>query len=249
VATEAKILLKSWKQLVSSSPRAAAQPKQADTTSTAPEVKAPETKSSEGAVVIPPLEPGADALRSKVRQKLGDVIKNAAVGAHVEAEMLRLFPFEDDIVLRTDGPLGKGLAKASNSGYKKDYQNKFRQLFTNLKRNAILSADVASGAVPPSLLVTFDNTQLATKEKAAAHAKMSQDNKEAVESDWAIKHEEKINKELGIVDTGGVEPCEECESMNTVIIGQQQTRGCDEPMTVFFRCKDCNAQWNNDGSS
>jgi hypothetical protein len=82
--TQAKNLLKSWKQLVSSSPRAAAQPKQADTTSTAPEVKAPETKSSEGAVVIPPLEPGADVLRSKVRQKLGDVIKNAAVGAHVE---------------------------------------------------------------------------------------------------------------------------------------------------------------------
>ena len=67
--------------------------------------------------------------------------------------------------------------------------------------------------------------------------------------DWESQNQERIDAECGIDpnNQSGIEQCDKCESENTKLVSQVQTRGADEPMTVTFKCLDCGEVWKNDG--
>jgi len=124
----------------------------------------------------------------------------------------------------------------------KDYAAKFRSLKFNLSKNKELRADLLTGSVQPKTVVSMTAEELADPEKRKAMEKAKEDIFNQNRSDWLDANRDNINKTAGIKQVGGLFACEECKSTKTTHY-QKQTRGADEPMTVFAQCTDCGYRW------
>jgi len=124
----------------------------------------------------------------------------------------------------------------------KEYSAKFRSLKFNLAKNKQLREDLASAKIDPKDVVKMTAEQLADPEKRKAMEKAKQDLFNQNRSDWLDANRDNVNKTAGIDQVGGLFVCEECKSTKTTHY-QKQTRGADEPMTVFAQCTECGHRW------
>jgi transcription elongation factor S-II len=242
VAGSATKLLKTWKKMAkdggASTSRAGGDSPRAPAADTAP-------------------SPTGNKTRDTVRNKFTPLLGNkGGVAAQVEQAMYDKFPLDDTLngkTFRTEGGLGASQANKHNEQNKKDYLAKFRQLLLNLKKNKTLVNNVANGSVKASALVQMSAKELATEEQQKKAAMAKQASFDASDSGWQDRNRVKLALECGIdPDATGVSICEgplACGSFNTTVTQQLQTRGADEPMTVFFKCNDCKGTWKDDGSN
>ena len=116
---------------------------------------------------------------------------------------------------------------AREYGAIEDYSAKIRQLAYNLKHNPELISTYT-----PQSLVGLDNDTLAKGMPAEL---------------WYAEFLKTLAREEELVTqqaVGGdsILKCRKCSSTN-LTTNQVQTRGADEPMTVFVNCDDCNTRW------
>lgn len=117
---------------------------------------------------------------------------------------------------------------------KKEYADKVRMLFLNLKnkQNTGLRASVASAkpSIAPADLITMTAEQMKSKEMKAADAAL---HKENINNAMTAKEEKAISSML---------QCGSC-GQKKVSYTQAQTRSADEPMTTFCECTVCGKKW------
>lgn len=243
VADEARRIIKAWKGVAEGRPSApsaaaaahasAAAKGSAAAASAAAPAAAPAAakKEKKGDVEAPASWASLPPLRQRVRKLLARAILRALTSLP-DGELLSLAECVENAI-EAAFPSGTDLAA---------YQQKFRQLCTNLPTNTELCEDLLGGALEAERLVKLSAADLLSqkaKEKQRAQMKAQL---EQVQLDYELKHTDEINKSLGISSNSGVYRCPKCKSNNTSYT-ERQTRSADEPMTVFCRCMSCGARW------
>lgn len=124
----------------------------------------------------------------------------------------------------------------------KEYKTKLRSLKFNLTKNAELRVELLEGNLKPFTLSEMSSDELVSKEKRKEVEEQREKLFNEARSDWLQKNRDKMNKQAGIDQVGGFFKCEECKSTKTTHY-QKQTRGADEPMTIFAQCTECGHNW------
>lgn len=113
-----------------------------------------------------------------------------------------------------------------------DYEQKAQQILLNLDpqsyvKNTYLCANILNGTVAPQGVV-----KLTPQELFPAHWK-----------DVIAKNDLQRQKEQALKPaTTDMFQCPKCKKRETTYY-EQQTRGADEPMTIFISCVCCGKQW------
>jgi len=112
----------------------------------------------------------------------------------------------------------------------KEYPQKFRSLFTNLKDplNKDLREALFSGAIFPSELVHLSHEDLANPTLKGTRKKIVDDATQAAQG---------VKPSVSSLFT-----CGRCKKNETSYY-QMQTRSADEPMTTFITCVNCGHHW------
>jgi DNA-directed RNA polymerase subunit M/transcription elongation factor TFIIS len=112
------------------------------------------------------------------------------------------------------------------------YEDKIAQLFWNFRTNGAHLIPT----YPPDMLIALDDEHLDPK-AAMAHLKTYRKVR-------GIKFETLIRKLTSDESSGGsgLLTCRKCKS-NKIDFNPQQTRGADEPMTIFCSCLNCHSNW------
>eukprot|EP00924_Labyrinthula_sp_SR-Ha-C_P010684 maker-scaffold_49-snap-gene-1.92-mRNA-1 protein AED:0.32 eAED:0.32 QI:125/1/1/1/1/1/2/71/272 len=136
----------------------------------------------------------------------------------------------------------KELYSLFDESLSKDYKVKVRSLKFNLSKNSVLIQNLIEDKLSPSDLVKMSSEELASAEIKQKRSKESEKLFNEARSDWLDSHRDDVNKQAGIAEVGGLFPCENCKSTKTTHY-QKQTRGADEPMTIFAQCTECGHNW------
>ncbi|KAL7620694.1 transcription elongation factor TFIIS [Parahypoxylon ruwenzoriense] len=137
---------------------------------------------------------------------------------------------EDNVVLRAVEV--EQAAFKTYKGETKEYKDKIRSLFQNLKvkTNAELGTGVMSGKITAERFVTMTSAELMSQQQRAADAKLEQENMKKAQVPMA---EKSVSDSL---------ECSGCKK-KMVSYTQAQTRSADEPMTTFCECMNCGKRW------
>lgn len=112
----------------------------------------------------------------------------------------------------------------------RDYMSIVKRLTFNLQNNGELRSQVAHGRMPPAVLVMLNPKELATKD-----LKQMRQGTVVV---YKTKQEQRAETAIaaGVKNAGiSMYTCPKCESRNCDSFAMQ-TRGADEPMTIFVTC-------------
>lgn len=127
-------------------------------------------------------------------------------------------------------------------GPSQGYKSFYRSLKFNLKdpKNTGLNWGLLAGSISAKKLVGMSEEDMASGEMQKLRDENAKWMLAAARCDWERDHA-----------TGNTDifRCEECGKRNCKYF-QQQTRGADEPMTVFVTCMECGHKWrdgDNDG--
>lgn len=112
------------------------------------------------------------------------------------------------------------------------YKAKYRQLSFNLKdpKNVGLRRGVLCGDLPPAVLVTMSNEELANEETKAYRKDVAQTMLREAQPGGSARA------------TTDMFRCGKCKQRRTTY-HQMQTRSADEPMTTFVCCLECGNRW------
>ncbi|KAI1496103.1 transcription factor S-II, central domain-containing protein [Biscogniauxia marginata] len=121
--------------------------------------------------------------------------------------------------------------KAYN-GESKEYKDKIRSLFQNLKvkTNAELGRNVMAGSITAERFVVMTSKELMSAEQRKTDAELEMENMKKAQVPMA---EKSISDSL---------ECSNCKK-KMVSYSQAQTRSADEPMTTFCECMNCGKRW------
>lgn len=117
----------------------------------------------------------------------------------------------------------------SNSSFVNLYTGRFRSLFHNLKYEPSFLARVVDGTISQKHLEKIQHVEISEKK-------------------WAPYIQELLEREMYTQnqnqsrETSDMFVCPNCSS-NRSTFYSLQTRGGDEPMTIFINCADCNYKW------
>ncbi|KAI1759970.1 transcription elongation factor [Hypoxylon sp. FL1150] len=117
-------------------------------------------------------------------------------------------------------------------GETKEYKDKIRSLFQNLKvkTNAELGRNVMSGHLAPDRFVVMSSKELMSAQQRREDAELEIENMKKAQVPMA---EKSISDSL---------ECSNCKK-KMVSYTQAQTRSADEPMTTFCECMNCGKRW------
>lgn len=117
-------------------------------------------------------------------------------------------------------------------GVTKDYREKLRSLFSNLKvkSNRQLGVNVMEGKITPARFVVMTHEELKSEEQRKKEDALQQENMKKAQVPMA---EKSISDAL---------KCGKC-GQKKVSYSQAQTRSADEPMTTFCECTVCGNRW------
>lgn len=146
-----------------------------------------------------------------------------------------------EATLQAGGRLEAALFRALGLGRvagQPSYTDQVKTFVLNMNRNRSLALGVLSGSADLDALAVADTAELATEEFKREVAKEKKAAAEEVQLDWERKNRDKMLASAGLKKTEGQFRCGKCKSKNTTHT-EYQTRGGDEPMTVFVHCNDC----------
>lgn len=117
-------------------------------------------------------------------------------------------------------------------GVTKEYREKLRSLFSNLKvkSNRQLGVNVMEGKITPARFVVMTHEELKSEEQRKKEDALQQENMKKAQVPMA---EKSISDAL---------KCGKC-GQKKVSYSQAQTRSADEPMTTFCECTVCGNRW------
>lgn len=121
-----------------------------------------------------------------------------------------------------------GLIKAYST-IPKDYSNKARSVLANLKRSDQFKRRIIEGDIKPEDIATMDAKDMQDSEIIK---KLEEQEKSIIDS----KRSDFMLANMTVKE--GMYTCKKCKGKKTTFY-EQQTRSCDEPMTVFVQCIDC----------
>ena len=121
----------------------------------------------------------------------------------------------------------------------RDYMVMVKRLSFNLGNNDELRGRLAHGLMPPYVLVMLDPKELATKDVKKMREEAGEFDKGTRRSNWKQAHAKEMAIAAGVKNVGiSMYQCPRCQSKNVDSFAMQ-TRGADEPMTIFCTCLDC----------
>lgn len=137
---------------------------------------------------------------------------------------------EDNVIIRAVEV--EAAAYRAYKGETKEYKEKIRSLFQNLKNklNAELGRNVMSGATPADRFVVMTSKDLMSAQQRKTDAELEEEN---------LRKAQAPVSEKSISDTF---ECSNCKQRK-VSYTQAQTRSADEPMTTFCECLNCGKRW------
>lgn len=218
VITLAKVLIKSWKKLLSGTPGSK------ETPAKEPEPKPSASAKQSAAVSRPNAKQTSfpadttNAVRLKCRELLSSALKcdDMPEGCDLDGLAAKI---EESIY-----------AEFGDTNMK--YKNRVRSRVSNLKdsKNPALRLNVLHGAIDPERIARMTAEEMASDEMKQLRQRLT---KEAIND-----HQMAV--------TGGTKTdllkCGKCKKSNCTY-NQVQTRSADEPMTTFCFCNECGHRW------
>lgn len=162
--------------------------------------------------------------------RTGSKIRDNCIGLLYNGLAYRSRESEENVVIRAVEV--EAAAHRVYKGETKEYREKIRSLFQNLKAksNAELGRNVMSGAVPADKFVVMTSQELMSAEQRKTDAEYELEN---------LRKAQAPVSEKSISDTF---ECSNCKQRK-VSYTQAQTRSADEPMTTFCECLNCGKRW------
>ncbi|KAI1801188.1 transcription elongation factor [Daldinia bambusicola] len=162
--------------------------------------------------------------------RTGSQVRDNCIGLLYNGLAYRSRESEENVIMRAI-EVERAAFKAYN-GETKEYKDKIRSLFQNLKvkTNADLGRNVMSGAIAPDRFVVMTSKELMSAEQRKAEAELELENMKKAQVPMA---EKSISDSL---------ECSNCKK-KMVSYTQAQTRSADEPMTTFCECMNCGKRW------
>ncbi|KAI1464267.1 transcription elongation factor [Daldinia caldariorum] len=162
--------------------------------------------------------------------RTGSQVRDNCIGLLYNGLAYRSRESEENVIMRAI-EVERAAYKAYN-GETKEYKDKIRSLFQNLKvkTNADLGRNVMSGAIAPDRFVVMTSKELMSAEQRKAEAELELENMKKAQVPMA---EKSISDSL---------ECSNCKK-KMVSYTQAQTRSADEPMTTFCECMNCGKRW------
>ncbi|KAI0011962.1 transcription elongation factor [Xylariaceae sp. FL0662B] len=157
-------------------------------------------------------------------------VRNNCVGLLYNGLAYRSKEAEDNVVMRAVEV--EHAAFKAYKGETKEYKDKIRSLFQNLKvkTNADLGRHVMSGELAADRFVVMTSKELMSAEQRKTDADFEKENMKKAQVPMA---EKSISDSL---------QCSNCKQKK-VSYSQAQTRSADEPMTTFCECTVCGKRW------
>ncbi|KAI1077634.1 transcription elongation factor [Whalleya microplaca] len=157
-------------------------------------------------------------------------VRNNCIGLLYNGLAYRSREAEDNVIMRAT-EVEHAAHKAYN-GETKEYKDKIRSLFQNLKvkTNAELGRNVMSGEIAAERFVVMTSKELMSAEQRKTNADYEKENMKKAQVPMA---EKSISDSL---------QCSNCKERK-VSYSQAQTRSADEPMTTFCECTVCGKRW------
>lgn len=162
--------------------------------------------------------------------RTGSKTRDNCIGLLYNGLAYRSRESEDNVIIRAVEV--EAAAYRAYKGETKEYKEKIRSLFQNLKnrQNAELGRNVMSGALPADRFVVLSSKELMSAEQRKADAELEEEN---------LRKAQAPVSEKSISDTF---ECSNCKQRK-VSYTQAQTRSADEPMTTFCECLNCGKRW------
>ncbi|KAI1772614.1 transcription elongation factor [Hypoxylon cercidicola] len=162
--------------------------------------------------------------------RTGSQVRDNCIGLLYNGLAYRSRESEDNVILRAVEV--EQAAFKSYKGETKEYKDKIRSLFQNLKvkTNAELGRNVMSGAIAVDRFVVMSSKELMSAHQRRADAELELENMKKAQVPMA---EKSISDSL---------ECGNCKK-KMVSYTQAQTRSADEPMTTFCECMNCGKRW------
>ncbi|CAG9462956.1 unnamed protein product [Pedinophyceae sp. YPF-701] len=230
VATAAKKIVASWKDVVKAGNATASQGTRSD--SDMPSVK---KATSSGAPASQPSQPSPQPVSQKSAgsapveiEVTGDKIRDA-----VRRNMAKVFVADDDVDAAQAARAATGVENAMQERFgdaQSEYQGKYRSLLQAFKGNAALRAKVVSGELSGEALMGMSGADLVPEEVRAAQEALR---KERLNADIQVEPESA---------TTDMFQCGRCKQRKCTFY-EKQTRSADEPTTKFITCKVCGLKW------
>ncbi|KAI0853334.1 transcription elongation factor [Daldinia vernicosa] len=162
--------------------------------------------------------------------RTGSQVRDNCIGLLYNGLAYRSRESEDNVVMRAIEV--EHAAFKAYKGETKEYKEKIRSLFQNLKvkTNAELGRNVMSGAIAAERFVVMTSKELMSAHQRKAEAELELENMKKAQVPMA---EKSISDSL---------ECSNCKK-KMVSYTQAQTRSADEPMTTFCECMNCGKRW------
>lgn len=162
--------------------------------------------------------------------RTGSSVRDNCIGLLYNGLAYRSKESEDSVIMRAIEV--EAAAHKEYKGETKEYKDKIRSLFQNLKvkTNADLGRNVMSGQIPAEKFVVMSSKELMSAQQRRADAELEMENMKKAQVPMA---EKSISDSL---------ECSNCKK-KMVSYTQAQTRSADEPMTTFCECMNCGKRW------
>ncbi|KAF6820777.1 transcription elongation factor S-II [Colletotrichum musicola] len=233
IARAATELVHKWKKLVEAEKQGKMK-KQASPAAPSPTTASAPKPSSSSSSFREPFKGDTETRRAQKdgadTKRTGDSTRDACIELLYNGLAYRSTASVSDVIARAVAV--EAAAFHHFKGVTKEYREKIRSLFSNLKvkTNRELGQNVMDGKIAPDRFVTMTHDELKSAEQRRKENLLQEENMKKAQVPMA---EKSISDAL---------KCGKC-GQKKVSYSQAQTRSADEPMTTFCECTVCGNRW------
>ncbi|KAL0935290.1 transcription elongation factor s-II [Colletotrichum truncatum] len=233
IARAATELVHKWKKLVEAEKQGKLK-KQSSPAAPSPTIASAPKPSSSSSSSKEPFKGNTENRRAKDdgadTKRTGDSTRDACIELLYNGLAYRSTASVSDVIAKAVAI--EAAAYGHFKGVSKDYREKIRSLFSNLKvkTNRELGQNVMDGKIAPERFVIMTHEELKSAEQRRKENLLQEENMKKAQVPMA---EKSISDAL---------KCGKC-GQKKVSYSQAQTRSADEPMTTFCECTVCGNRW------
>ncbi|WYZ44282.1 hypothetical protein EsH8_VII_000718 [Colletotrichum jinshuiense] len=232
IARAATELVHKWKKLVEAEKQGKLKKQSSPAAPSPTQAAAPKPSSSSG--MSQPFKGNTETRRAKSdgcdTKRTSDDTRNSCIELIYNGLAYRSTASVTDVLAKAVAV--EAAAYAHYKGVTKEYREKLRSLFSNLKvkSNRQLGVNVMEGKISPERFVVMTHEELKSDEQRKKEDALQLENMKKAQVPMA---EKSISDAL---------KCGKC-GQKKVSYSQAQTRSADEPMTTFCECTVCGNRW------